>query len=230
LREEEKAITKRQNQRRILDKFIDRPVKFLIKKNLSPNFLSYIGFLFSVSTAFFIYIGALHFPIWLAWIVPFLMFWAGAFDVFDGEVARRTGHHSRAGAFLDSNLDRLSDTIIILSLTFGNYTPKLIDYLSGYIILFLIIMISYIRARAENEGVDMKGVGFMERAERLIIMWLAFIAEFWIFYLSTLYGFPFRWFFPIFAFVFIGLLSLTILQRFLYSLKSLRKIDEKETI
>jgi len=226
LREEGKAFTKRQNQRRLLDKFIDRPVKFLIRKKISPNFLSYIGFLFSISTAVFISIGALHFDIWLAWIVPFLMFWAGAFDVFDGEVARRTGHNSRAGAFLDSNLDRLSDIVIILSLIFGNY----IDYLIGYILLFLIIMISYIRARAENEGVDMKGVGFMERAERLIIMWLAFIAEFWIFYLSTLfYGFHFRWFFPIFALVFIGLLSLTILQRFLYSLKSLRKIDKKET-
>ncbi|MFX0033169.1 MAG: CDP-alcohol phosphatidyltransferase family protein [Candidatus Hodarchaeota archaeon] len=226
MREEEKAFTKRQNQRRLLDKFIDRPVKFLIRKKISPNFLSYIGFLFSISTAVFISIGALHFDIWLAWIVPFLMFWAGAFDVFDGEVARRSGHNSRAGAFLDSNLDRISDSAIILSLIFGNY----IDYLIGYILLFLIIMISYIRARAENEGVDMKGVGFMERAERLIIMWLAFIAEFWIFYLSTLfYGFPFRWFFPIFALVFIGLLSLTILQRFLYSLKSLRKIDKKET-
>lgn len=225
MREEEKAIIKRQNQRRILDKFIDRPVKYLIKKNLSPNFLSFIGFLFSLSTAFFISIGALHFDIWLAWIVPFLMFWAGAFDVFDGEVARRTGHNSRAGAFIDSNLDRVSDTLIILSLIFGNY----IDYLSGYIILFLIIMISYIRARAENESVDMKGVGFMERAERLIILWGAFIAEFWVFYISKLiYGFSFRWFFQIFTIVFIGLLALTILQRFIYSLKSLRKIDKKE--
>ncbi|MFW9784794.1 MAG: CDP-alcohol phosphatidyltransferase family protein [Candidatus Heimdallarchaeota archaeon] len=224
MREEEKAITKRENQRRILDKFIDRPVNYLIKKKLSPNFLSYIGFLFSVSTAFFISIGALHFPIWLAWIVPFLMFWAGAFDVFDGEVARRTGHNSRAGAFLDSNLDRVSDTLIVLSLVFGNY----IDYLSGYILLFLIIMISYIRARAENEGVDMKGVGFMERAERLIIMWGAFITEFWIFYLSNLiYGFPFKWFLQIFVIVFMGLLALTILQRFFYSLKSLRKIDKR---
>ena len=37
-------------------------------------------------------------------------------------------------------------------------------------IIFLIIMISYTRSRAENEGVDMKGVGFMERAERLIYL------------------------------------------------------------
>ncbi|MFX1497808.1 MAG: CDP-alcohol phosphatidyltransferase family protein [Promethearchaeota archaeon] len=225
MREEEKALIKRQNQRRILDKFIDRPVKYLIKKKISPNFLSFIGFLFSLSTAFFISIGALHFDIWLAWIVPFLMFWAGAFDVFDGEVARRTGHNSRAGAFLDSNLDRVSDTVIILSLIIGNY----IDYLSGYILLFLIIMISYIRARAENESVDMKGVGFMERAERLIILWAAFITESWIFYLSKLiYGFSFSWFFQIFAIFFIGLLTLTILQRFIYSLKSLRKVDKKE--
>ncbi len=223
--EKEKANTKRQNQRNLLDKFIDHPVRLLIKHNVSPNSLSFIGFIFSIAAAFFISIGGLHFPIWSAWIVPFLMFWAGAFDVFDGEVARRTGHNSRAGAFLDSNLDRLSDAVIILGLIFGN----LIDYLWGYILLFLVIMISYIRARAENMGIEMKGVGFMERAERLIILWFAFITESWIYYLSNLiYGTHFKLFFPIFIIIYTGLLVFTILQRLLYSFKSLHEIDKEK--
>lgn len=224
MNEKEKAIIKRQNQRKLLDKFISRPVNFFIKHDVSPNSLSLIGFLCSTGAAFFIAIGGLHFPIWTAWIVPFLMFWAGAFDVFDGEVARKTGNNSKAGAFLDSNLDRLSDAIIIFGLIFGN----LIDYIWGYTILFLVIMISYIRARTESEGVDMKGVGFMERAERLIILWFAFITEFWVHFFSILiYGVPFKWFFQIFILIFTGLLILTVFQRILYSFRSLHKIDKQ---
>jgi len=215
---------KRSNQRRFLDKFIELPVNFLIKHKLSPTILSYIGFSCSVSVAFLLSIGGLHFPFCIAWIVPFILFWAGAFDVFDGEVARRTNLNSKAGAFLDSNLDRLSDAALIIGLILGNF----LHYILGYILLFLIIMISYIRARAENEGIDMKGVGFMERADRLIILWFAFIAEFWIYYLSKLIlGTPFTLFFPIFILFFTGLLILTIVQRLIFSFKALNKLDEQ---
>ena len=215
---------KRSNQRRFLDKFIELPVNFLIKHKLSPTILSYIGFSCSVSVAFLLSIGGLHFPFCIAWIVPFILFWAGAFDVFDGEVARRTNLNSKAGAFLDSNLDRLSVAALIIGLILGNF----LHYILGYILLFLIIMISYIRARAENEGIDMKGVGFMERADRLIILWFAFIAEFWIYYLSKIIlGTPFTLFFPIFILFFTGLLILTIVQRLIFSFKALNKLDEQ---
>jgi phosphatidylglycerophosphate synthase len=220
----EHTNNKRSNQRRFLDKFIELPVKLLIKHKLSPTILSYIGFLCSVSVAFLLSIGGLHFPFCIAWIVPFILFWAGAFDVFDGEVARRTNLNSKAGAFLDSNLDRLSDAALIIGLILGNF----LHYILGYIILFLIIMISYIRARAENEGINMMGIGFMERAERLVILWLAFMAEWWIYTLSNLfYGAPFELFFPIFTLIFTGLLILTIVQRLMFSFKALNKLDEQ---
>ena len=216
--EKELVNNKRANQRKILDRFIDHPVNYLIKHKFTPNILSYLGFLFSVGAAFFLAIGCIH-NFWLSWTIPFLMFWAGAFDVFDGEVARRTGNLSKSGAFLDSNLDRLSDAVIILGLIFS----KLINYIIGYIMLFLVIMISYIRARAENEGIDMKGVGFMERAERLILLWFAFIAEFFIYYFTDIIlGAPFTLFFPIFVLFYIGLLIVTVIQRLIFSFKSLK--------
>lgn len=220
----EHTNNKRTKQRRIIAKFLDLPVIFLIKHKFSPTLLSYIGFLCSASVAFLLSIGGLHLPFYTAWMVPFILFWAGAFDVFDGEVARRTNSNSKAGAFLDSNLDRLSDAALIIGLTLGNY----LHYILGYILLFLVIMISYIRARAENEGIDMMGVGFMERAERLVILWLAFMAEWWIYTLSKLIlGTPFTWFFPIFILVFTGLLILTIVQRLIFSFKALNKLDEQ---
>lgn len=225
--ETEKTNEKRSNQRRILSKFVDFPVTILIKCGVTPNLLSYFGFACSLSVAFLLSIGGLHFPFAIAWIVPFIMFWAGAFDAFDGEVARRTGSISKAGAFLDSNLDRVSDAAIILGLVLGNF----LHFILGYLLIFLIIMISYIRSRAENEGIDMKGVGFMERAERLIILWFVFIAEYWLYFSGTFFldiRFISELFFPIFILIFTGLLILTIVQRLLFSFKSLRKIETQE--
>ena len=218
----EQATEKRNNQRRILQIFVELPARALVKWGFTPNILSFCGLFCSIAVAILLSLGGLHFPFPIAWIVPFVMFWAGAFDVFDGEIARKTQNISISGAFLDSNLDRLSDAVIIIGLVMGGY----FNYIVGYTILFLIIMISYIRSRAENEGIDMKGVGFMERAERLIILWFAFIIEFWIFFLSNLFfGAPFELFFPIFTIVFTGLLVLTIAQRLIFSFKELSKIE-----
>ena len=214
----EQASNKRSNQRRILEIFVELPAKALVKWGFTPNILSYCGFFCSIAVTILLSLGGLHFPM----IVPFFMFWAGAFDVFDGEVARMTQKISNSGAFLDSNLDRLSDAVIVLGLIIGGY----FNYIVGYTILFLIIMISYIRARAENEGIDMIGIGFMERAERLIILWFAFIAEFWIYFLTNIfYGASFELFFPIFTIIFTGLLILTIAQRLIFSFKEISKIE-----
>ncbi|MFX1445805.1 MAG: CDP-alcohol phosphatidyltransferase family protein [Promethearchaeota archaeon] len=177
---------KRIHQKELLNKynkFINHPVNFLIKHNVSPNKITFIGFIISITTAFLIAIGWIYFSIWLAWIVPFLMGLAGAFDLFDGEVARRTDKETQAGAFLDSNLDRISDAVLILGLIYGG----LVNYVLGYIILFLVIMISYSRSRAENEGVNMKGVGIMERAERIIFMLFALLFEMWFYFLSFIF-------------------------------------------
>ena len=227
MKDSEKATDKRTSQRQLLDKFIDKPANYLVRHKVKPNCLSLIGFLCSLIAAILVGFGGLHFPIWLAWLVPFLFFWAGVFDVFDGEVARRTNKISKAGAFLDSNLDRVSDALIILGLIIGGY----FNFIIGFLILFLVIMISYIRSRAENESVDMKGIGLMERAERLITLFVAFIIEFWIFHITNLYiGEPFLLFFPlIFSIIYIGLLSLTIIQRLNHAFKSLKEKDAQQS-
>ena len=157
---------KRARQRETSNRFISLPVEFLIKHNVTPNKISYIGFILTSLSAFFIAIKLLYSSIEFSWIIPFLFGLAGAFDLFDGEVARRTEKDSQTGAFLDSNLDRLSDAVIIFGLVYGG----LVNYFWGYIMLFLVIMISYIRSRAEIEGVNMKGVGKMERAERILYL------------------------------------------------------------
>lgn len=228
---------KRSRQREISNRYIDRPVQFLIKHNFTPNKISSIGFICSLVASLLIAIFGLYFSIWFSWVIPFIIGWAGAMDLFDGEVARRTDRETQAGAFLDSNLDRLSDAIFILGLVYGG----LVDYLLGYIILFLVIMISYIRSRAENEGVNMKGIGFMERAERILFLLFTIIIEL-IFYFITflLLGEPLAIFVPFVTRVpvtpvfLIGIiiytftLIYTVLQRLSFTFKTLRNLNANE--
>ena len=229
------STNKRIRQKEILhrySRYIDHPVEFLIKHNVSPNKITFIGFAISLTVAILIALGGVYFSIWLAWTVPFLMGLAGAFDLFDGEVARRTDKETQAGAFLDSNLDRISDALLILGLIYGG----LVNYILGYIVLFLVIMISYTRSRAENEGVNMKGVGFMERAERILFLLFALLFEMWFYFLTHfLLGAPITIFIPfitgipvtpiflIAIIIYTLALFITVAQRIVFTFRSLNK-------
>ncbi len=95
---------------------------------------------------------------------------SGLFDLFDGVVARTLGKVTTFGGFLDSVLDRYSDLFLLLAL--------IIHYLQkqnpGLVILtsFVIIgtaLIPYVRAKAEIIHLPCT-IGFMERAERIILL------------------------------------------------------------
>jgi len=220
----EETTRKRERQNNILDRLIERPVGYLISHDISPNFLSYFGFACSLGSAFFIAIGSIRFHVLVAWPAAFLLLFSGIFDIFDGAVARRTGTESKTGAFLDSNLDRISDAVIVLGLVYGG----IIDFLHGYFLLFLVVMISYTRSRAENEGVTMKGVGLMERAERVIFLFIVFILETWIYFLTGLiFGTPFMLFLPFAMILYTCLLLFTVGQRFVFAFKKLRIFKTK---
>ncbi len=197
---------------------IEKRVNFFIKHNVSPNKLSYLGFCLSLACAIFLGFDFLHLSLWLAWIPPLLLFLSGSFDVFDGAVARKTNSASQFGAFLDSNLDRLADAIIFLGFIYGGY----IDYLTGFICFFLSLMISYIRSRAENEGVEMQGVGFLERAERMLLLFFGMIIEAWVYFFTNATN---SLFFFIFIWTFILLLTITVFQRLLFAFKELKKME-----
>jgi len=225
---------KRERQKNFSSKYIDMPVEFFIRHNVSPNVISLIGFVCSLVAAILIAIGWIYFSIWFAWFVPFLIGFGGAFDLFDGEVARRTDKESQSGAFLDSNLDRLSDAVFILGLILGG----LVTYTLGYILLFLVIMISYTRSRAENEGVNMKGVGRMERADRILFLLFATLLEMWFYFLSFVFLgsyitilVPFITRIPVTPVFLIAIILYTVLliytvgQRIIFTFKTLRHMN-----
>jgi archaetidylinositol phosphate synthase len=125
----------------------------------SPTAWTAVGFVFA-SLAFIFYGGGNQ------TFAGLLVILAGFFDVLDGAVARATGKTSPRGAFLDSTLDRLSETLIFLGILLGNYTAPLFVLLA----LALSLLVSYTRAKADALGVNLAGVGVGERSERLVVL------------------------------------------------------------
>ena len=95
-----------------------------------------------------------------------LLLISGFFDVIDGSVARATKQTSKKGAFLDSSFDKISEAIIFIGIAAGNLANPILCMIA----LSLSILVSYVRARAESLGVELKGIGIGERAERLLII------------------------------------------------------------
>lgn len=95
-----------------------------------------------------------------------LLLISGFFDIVDGSVARVTKQASKKGAFLDSSFDKISEVVIFAGIAFGG----LADPFWCLLALGISILVSYTRARAESLGVELKGIGIGERAERMLIL------------------------------------------------------------
>lgn len=173
------------------------------KIGLHPNILTIIGLIVSIFAAYAFARGNL-----LAGALLILL--SGFFDVIDGAVARNNNTKSKFGGFLDSTSDRFADAFIIIGVICGGF----VNWFWGILALFASLTVSYVRARAEVEGIKCD-VGIAERAERLfIILGGAFLGYFTDphFFMSM----------AIFLIIILGFV--TVLQRVYYSWKELTKI------
>lgn len=129
------------------------------RSGISPNMITFAGFLASLASACLFYSAM---PFWGG--AALLL--SGLLDIIDGAVARASGKASRWGGFLDSTLDRYSDLAVIGGIMLGG----LCSPLAGIAAMVGSVMVSYVRARGEIEGVRMSSVGLMERAERIVLV------------------------------------------------------------
>ncbi len=89
-------------------------------------------------------------------------------DFIDGRVARASGRTSRAGAFLDSTLDRVAELLVLggLAAAFRG-SPALLAAIG---VAGASLMVSYARARGEALGAgSVAQVGGMQRPERIVV-------------------------------------------------------------
>jgi archaetidylinositol phosphate synthase len=95
-----------------------------------------------------------------------LLLISGFLDIVDGCVARVTKQTSKKGAYLDSVFDKISESIIFIGLAIGGLANPVVSLIA----LSISLLVSYTRARSEAVGVELKGVGIGERAERLLLI------------------------------------------------------------
>jgi phosphatidylinositol phosphate synthase len=105
-----------------------------------------------------------------------LLIVAGLFDIFDGGLARLRGEASRAGAFLDSVVDRVSDLILFgcLFWALAGQDRRLAAALT-LSSLIVSLFVSHIRAEGEAMGLSLTE-GVFQRLERYVMLMIGLTA------------------------------------------------------
>jgi CDP-diacylglycerol--glycerol-3-phosphate 3-phosphatidyltransferase len=134
-----------------------------LRMGLTPNAVTFAGAIGVVTSSLYFY-PKQEFFIGTLFIVCFALS-----DLFDGAMARISQiGASRWGGFLDSTLDRITDSAILLGLAIA--LIEIDDPLASVALGALVAgtLVPYIRAKAESLGIECSG-GIAERTERLII-------------------------------------------------------------
>jgi len=140
----------------------------LHRRGITADVLTATGLVSASATAVAVATGHLH-------IAIVLLILTGLHDLLDGPVAKAAGTSSVRGAFFDSVTDRVADALLM-----GGVSWYLISQGKGHLailplaVLGVTALVSYERAKAESLGISAKG-GLMERAERMILLGIAFI-------------------------------------------------------
>ena len=144
-------------------RFITPVASLAVRLGITPNAVTWVGAIGVVCSALFFYPRG-DFFLGTAVIALFALS-----DLFDGTMARisHTGA-SRWGGFLDSTIDRITDSAILIGLLIFLIDSG--DQLSIIVIITLVtgILVPYIRAKAEIFSIACSG-GIAERTERLVI-------------------------------------------------------------
>jgi CDP-diacylglycerol--glycerol-3-phosphate 3-phosphatidyltransferase len=148
--------------------FTHSVVDLLAKTPLTPNTITWIGFLVTVGAGVLIVTGHLF-------AAGFTVLAAGFFDILDGALARRTNRVTLFGAALDSTLDRLAEAAILIGLLVMYAREQAVaEVVLVSVTLIGSQLVSYVRARAEGLGLKCE-VGIFTRTERVVLLALGLL-------------------------------------------------------
>lgn len=134
-------------------------------RNVNPNTITLTGLIFPV--LFFIFLAE------EMYILALITFIFNGLDMLDGLVARSQNKVTAFGGFLDSTIDRFADFTVLVAFGFTG----LVAWEIILPVVLLTYLISYIRSRTElaAKGKLVASVGFMERTERLILIFVGLL-------------------------------------------------------
>ena len=141
--------------------------KAMLRMGFTPNGVTIVGAVGVVASALTFY------PQGQFFLGSLLIAFFVLSDLFDGTMARISEQGSSPwGNFLDSTIDRVADSSILIGLIL--FLSEKSDRLVPISLIALVtgVLVSYIRAKAEALSIECTG-GFAERTERLIIVLLA---------------------------------------------------------
>jgi CDP-diacylglycerol--glycerol-3-phosphate 3-phosphatidyltransferase len=145
-------------------RLINPVARLALRTGLTPNSVTVLGAIGLVSSALYFYTNEDYFIGTLVITVFALS------DLFDGAMARISEQGSSSwGGFLDSTIDRITDSAIIIAILIPLISAEDSLALVGLMTLVTGLLIPYIRAKAESFNIQCS-VGIAERTERLIIL------------------------------------------------------------
>lgn len=158
-REPREPLSFKESLRQLLN-----PLVWLLSTmRVRPDTLTFMGWGLSIGAAILFGVGYIK-------SAGAVMLLAGLFDALDGAVARKTGRMSSFGAFLDSTLDRLSESAVFVGIVFFYASAsRPYEALVAGVAMTFSLLTSYTRARAEGLGLKCE-VGILERAGRVVIL------------------------------------------------------------
>ena len=188
--------------RRIPQGMADRIGRGVGRLGITPNMISLFGLLGNVGAAYLVATEEL-----IAAGLLFLFF--SALDFVDGAVARATNTASAFGAVFDAVLDRVGEAALLVGIAWyfgdrGEYVQAGVTYAA----LFGSVAVSYMRARAEVMGLQMRE-GLFRRQERVVLLTIGLL-------LNGL---------TVVIWILAALANLTALQRFYLIARGLRAQD-----
>ncbi len=153
--------------RRIFRPAIQRMAVPLINAGVPPNTVTLLSlFLAILATLSLLLTG-------IQSLYGILVFIVGLLDGLDGAIARGGGHKTDYGAFLDSVVDKIAETVILLGIALTYLSDAVLGLTIPIWVILCIAgwtMTSFTRCRADSLGVKDLDIGPGGRSERLFVL------------------------------------------------------------
>ncbi len=149
---------------RVLFAWVMQPVVHaLVRLGVRADAITLLSLLLAVASAAALSMGRFALGGWI-------LIATGLCDYVDGRIARKTGTASPRGAVLDSVADRYADAAVLGGLAWYYRGSGPVLALS-LVALVGSMLVPYVRARGEAAGVRGSGRGWLQRPERVLLLW-----------------------------------------------------------